>query len=225
MILSKQKPVEEILEMVKNENRLFLVSCNGCAEVCETGGEAACLKLKEELEKNNKQVIGCMSIDFMCNKVLNSIRILRHKERMNQADAIIALTCGIGVQALANVVEKFIYPADNSIYLGGFQGLWPSAERCAECGDCVLQYTGGICPVTACSKGLLNGQCGGAKKGKCEVDKDFDCGWQRIHDRLTKLNRLDKMKEYIKVRDYSKMFPPVDVRKNIYYDIEQEEAQ
>ncbi|OIO74898.1 MAG: hypothetical protein AUJ85_04570 [Elusimicrobia bacterium CG1_02_37_114] len=222
MILSQQKPFEEILGMVNKDKRFFLISCNGCAEVCKTGGEEACLKLKDELEKNNKEVIGCTSVDFMCNKVLDWIKIIsRHSEKISQADAIIALTCGVGVQAIASVTDKFVYPADNSIYVGGFQGLWPSLEKCAECGDCVLHSTGGICPITKCSKSLLNGSCGGAKNGKCEIDKELDCGWELIYNRLKKLNRLDNLKEIVKIRDYSKMFPSAEIRKNSYYDIEQ----
>ena len=39
MLVSQQKPIEEIIEMVDGEKNVFLVGCNGCAEVCETGGE------------------------------------------------------------------------------------------------------------------------------------------------------------------------------------------
>ena len=104
--------------------------------------------------------------------------------------------------------------------LGGFQGLWPSEERCDQCGDCVLDLTGGICPVTACAKGLLNGSCGGASEGKCEVDSEKDCGWDRIYKRLEKIGRIDSLTKFRKARDYNKMLPSSDLRKTSFYDLE-----
>lgn len=220
MIVSQQKPIEEILEMLDGEKNVFVVGCNGCAEVCETGGEKACVELKQKLEASGINVTGCTNVDFMCNKLLDSLKILRHKEKIAMADSILALSCGIGVQSVASVVDKYVHPANNTVYLGGFQGTWPSAERCAECGDCVLDLTGGICPITNCSKSLLNGSCGGAKNGKCEIDKELECGWEKIYYRLKKLNKLENFHKSVKLRDYSKMFPNKELRDKKYYDIE-----
>ena len=221
MLVSQQKPIEEILQMVEGEKNVFLVGCNGCAEVCETGGEKACGELKAQLEQSGVAVSGFCNVDFMCNKLLVSLKASRFKNEIDAADSIVALTCGIGVQSLASVVEKPVHPADNTVSVGGFQGLWPSEERCGQCGDCVLDLTGGICPVTMCSKSLLNGQCGGASEGKCEVDKERDCGWEKIYNRLETLGKVDNLKKLVKVRDYAKMFPNVDLRKTMLYDIEQ----
>lgn len=222
MLVSRQKPIDEILKMLEGEKNVFIVGCNGCAEVCETGGEAACVDLKQKLEASGIKITGCAIVDFMCNKLLDSLKILRHKEKIDGADSILALTCGIGVQAVASVVDKYVHPANNTLYVGGFQGTWPSAERCAECGDCVLDLTGGICPITCCSKSLLNGACGGTKNGKCEIDKELDCGWEKIYDRLKKLNKLENFQKLIKLRDYSKMFPGKELRSTKFYDVEAE---
>jgi hypothetical protein len=212
MIVSEQKPIEEILVILKEEKNIFMAVCNGCAEVCKTGGE--------EGYQNGKNISGYVIIDFMCNKALDLIRMGRHAPEIEKADAIAALTCGIGVQALANVSGKYVYTTSNTRFIGGFQGTWPSSERCAECGDCILYQTGGICPYTNCTKGLLNGPCGGSKNGKCEIDKDTDCCWEKVYARLSKLGKLEKMRVEPKLRDYSKMLTPNELKKTSNYDVE-----
>lgn len=220
MIVTEKKPLNEILDSLENEKRIFLLGCNGCAEVCETGGEAEVLAMKEELEKAGKTIVGQASVDFLCNKILVSMRLLRYANEIKEMDSMLILTCGIGVQAVASVVGKVTHPALNTISLGGFQGLWPSDERCGQCGDCVLDLTGGICPITNCAKELLNGSCGGAREGKCEVDREKDCGWDRIYRRLDSIGRLDNLKVFRKPRDYNKMIPSAELRKTYFYDYE-----
>ncbi len=223
MILTEQKPMKEILKLLNDEKNIFLIGCNGCAEVCDTGGKEACLKMKGELEKAGKKVLGCIDIDFLCNKMLDRIRIDRNMDIIKNADSILVLSCGIGVQAVGAVIEKPVCPANNSVFVGGFQGLWPSTERCEECGKCFLGLTSGICPITACTKGLLNGPCGGALKGMCEVDKERECGWHNIYERLKKLGKLKKLNMFVEARDYRKMMPDKKTRGSKYYDIESEE--
>ena len=220
MLVTEQKPISEILEYFEEEKNIFILGCNGCAEVCETGGEAGLKAVKEELEKAGKTITGDVLIDFPCNKVLVSMRLSRHTNALAKADSILVLSCGIGVQAVSNVVDITVHPALNTISLGGFQGLWPSEERCDQCGDCALDLTGGICPVTACAKGLLNGPCGGASEGKCEVDPEKDCGWDRIYKRLEKIDRMENLMKFRKPRDYNKMLPSSDLRKTLFYDLE-----
>ncbi len=220
MIVTEQKPIGEILESLGEERNIFLLGCNGCAEVCKTGGETALLAMKEELEKAGKTITKKVLIDFLCNKVLVGLRLSRYADELKQIDSLVVLACGIGVQATSAVVEKVTHPALNTISLGGSQGLWLSEERCEECGDCVLDLTGGICPVTSCSKGLLNGPCGGAKEGKCEVDPEKECGWEKIYKRLKKLGQVENLKKFHKPRDYSKMLPSAKLRKTSFYDLE-----
>jgi ferredoxin len=191
MLFTENKPIEEVLNSLGKEKNIFLLVCNGCAEVCETGGEKALSAMKTELGKAGKNITGTALVDFICNKILVATRLAREIDNIKQADSIIVLSCGIGVQAVSKVIDKVVHPAANTVSLGGLQGLWPSEERCQACGDCALDYTGGICPITFCAKGLLNGPCGGAQNGKCEVDREKDCGWQLIYERLRKVGRLE----------------------------------
>ena len=220
MLFTKTKPVEEILESLGREKNIFLLACNGCAEACDTGSTKGLEAMGAELEKADKKLTGTCLVDFLCNKLLVTTRLSKEMDKIQQADSILVLTCGVGVQAVSKVVSKTVHPADDTVSLGGLQGLWPSEERCDACGQCALDYTGGICPITSCAKSLLNGPCGGAKEGKCEVDSEKDCGWQLIYERLEKLGRLENLKKARTARDHSKMLPSEDLRQTSFYDLE-----
>jgi ferredoxin len=220
MLYTENKPIDEVLESLGTEKNIFLLACNGCADVCETGGEKTLSAMRAELIKADKNVTGTCLVDFLCNKILVASRLAREMDRLKKSDSILVLTCGIGVQAVSKIVNKVVHPAANTVSVGGLQGLWPSDERCQACGDCALDYTGGICPITFCAKSLLNGPCGGAQDGKCEVDKEKDCGWQLIYERLQKVGRLDNLKKIRAARDHSKMLPSTELRKTSFYDIE-----
>lgn len=227
MIVSELKPWEEILESLGTESKVFIVGCKGCAEVCETGGEPQVLQMKKDLEQADKRVTGYTVVDFLCDKSLVKFGLLAHEDEVTDAESLLVMTCGLGVQATAAVIEKVTHPACNTMSVGGAQGTWPGSERCRECGDCVLDFTGGICPMTACTKSLINGICGGMKDGRCEVEPDVrDCGWYLIYERLRKLNRLDKMKEIQSPKACSKMEPPKHLRSSIKWalEIKEEEA-
>ncbi|MFC1632104.1 methylenetetrahydrofolate reductase C-terminal domain-containing protein [Candidatus Omnitrophota bacterium] len=221
MIFTEKKPIAEILKATAKDKNIFLAACNGCPESADTGGRAAVAELKKELEQAGKTVVGEALIDFLCNKTLVSMRLIRHKDKLKSADSIIVISCGIGVQAVAAILDKVVHPALDTVSLGGFQGLWPSDERCEQCGDCVLDSTGGICPIAFCSKSLLNGACGGTKEGKCEVDQEIDCGWHLIYERLKKTGKLENLKQFRKARNFKKMLPANKTRKITFYDIEQ----
>ncbi len=202
MLYTENKPIDEILESLGDEKNIFLLACDGCADVCETGGEKALLEMKAELEKAGKSISGTALVDFLCNKILVATRLAREAEGLKKADSVLALTCGIGVQAVAKVVDKVVHPAANTVSLGGLHGLWPAEELCEACGQCVLDHTGGICPIAFCAKHLLNGPCGGSQDGKCEIDKDTDCAWQLIYDRLKSLGKLDNLARIIEAKDW-----------------------
>jgi len=226
MIISELKPFSEVLGYLGKEKKVYIVGCKGCAEVCQTGDEPQVLEMKSNLEKEGIKVTGYSVIDFLCDKALIKTRLLPHESEIDAADSVIVMTCGIGVQATAAVVNKLVHPACNTINVGGARGEWRGSERCRECGECVLDYTGGICPLTACTKGLINGQCGGAKDGRCEVEPEVrPCGWHLIYERLEKLGRLDKLKDMPVFKDYGKMQPPKSLRSTIMWDVDEEEAK
>jgi len=226
MLISELKPMEEILGYLDGENSIFIVGCKGCAEVCQTGGEAQVAEMKQKLEQEGKRVTGTTVVDFLCDKALIKLRLLPHEEEIVASDSLLVMTCGVGVQATAAVVEKVTHPACNTVNQGGARGEWRGSERCHECGDCLLDLTGGICPITACSKSLINGQCGGSKDGRCEVEPDVrECGWHLIYERLKKLDRLDSLKRIVPPKAFSRMEPPRELRSTIMWALEQEDKE
>jgi hypothetical protein len=209
MIVTERKPLEELVAMFEGEKGTYIVACSGCPVGHKSGDEAALGQLEADLKEQGVNVVGRTSIDFLCNKPLVALRLMKVLGEIEEADSLLIVSCGIGVQATAATVDKVCHPAMNTISMGGFQGLWPSEERCAQCGDCNLDLTGGICPVITCSKGLLNGSCGGSDKGKCEVDADIPCGWTLIYERLQKLGRVDNLRKLSirKSRDLMRVGP------------------
>jgi len=227
MIVSEQKAFDEILRMTEGEQKIFIVGCNGCAEASGTGGKAQVAEMRARLEQEgSKKVTGTTSVDFLCDKGLVKARLARRAAQISEADALLVMTCGIGVQATAAVVAKPVHPACDTISLGGSRGEWQGSERCRECGECLLDYTGGLCPLTVCTKGLINGPCGGAKNGMCEFQpKTKECGWQLIYERLKQLGRLDKMKTILEPKDFSKMEVPETIRPTVKWAVEQREEE
>jgi len=228
MNMTSPKPIDEILAALEREKKIFLLSCGGCPVGCETATPEQIEEFAKKLQEGGKEITGRATIDFLCNKALVGIKLGRHIEAIEACDAILVLSCGVGVQATGNMVGKRVVPALNTISLGGAQGLavqgiWPSSERCSECGDCLLARTGGICPISTCSKSLVNGPCGGTNNGKCEVDPNRDCGWYLIYKRLKELGRLDLMKIYNEPRDFSKRDFPDAMRNTILYALEVDE--
>jgi len=203
MLISEQKPLEEILNYLDDEKNIFLIGCKGCAEGCESGGEKQVLEMKNTLEGNSKTITGFSIIDMVCNETLTRMKLKAHKRELEAADSVLVLTCGIGVQTVAAVADKVVHPGCNTLSSGGAHAEWKEAERCLECGDCMLEFTGGICPIARCSKHLLNGPCGGSQGGKCEVDPSIPCAWQLIVEKLTKLGQLDKLEKIVAPKNWS----------------------
>jgi hypothetical protein len=203
MLISKQKPLEEILSYLDGEGKVFLVGCNGCAEGWESGGERQVLEMKAMLEQKGKSVTGYVLVDMLCDRALATLKLLSHKREIEEADSLLVLTDGAGVQTVSEIVKKVVHPGCNTLSSGGAHAEWKGAERCLECGDCMLEYTGGLCPIARCSKHLLNGPCGGSQSGKCEVDPEIPCVWHLIYERLRDLGRLDKMERLIPPKNWS----------------------
>ena len=220
MIVSAQKSWEEILGYLEGEDNIFLLGCSGCAEASGSGGPAEVAEMQQKLEEAGKKVTGAMVIDFLCQRALVKSRLRPRIEQVVAADSILVMTCGIGVQAVAASVNKACHPACNTINMGGSRGTWTGDDRCLECGDCLLEYTGGICPLTACTKSLINGACGGASEGKCELDPEKDCGWELIYERLKRTNQLDKLRRFIPPKSWDKMMPSPKMRSSALWALE-----
>lgn len=197
MIIAEQKSLEEMKSLIGDSQNVLVVGCGTCVTVCFAGGSreaeivAASLRMSTRLDGNGRKVKD-VTVQRQCEwEYLDEIM-----DQVADADLILSLGCGIGVQAIAeHFPQKWVVPGLNTTFLGlpTEQGVW--AERCAACGDCILGLTGGICPIARCSKSLLNGPCGGSENGHCEISPEVDCAWQLIYDRLTSMGRLDALLE------------------------------
>ncbi|MBU0634772.1 MAG: methylenetetrahydrofolate reductase C-terminal domain-containing protein [Candidatus Omnitrophica bacterium] len=220
MLVSELKSMDEIKEILKQEQKIFFLACLGCSDACKSSSKEELDNLEEALKSDGKTITGRVDVDFLCNKVLVKIKFLRNKDKWEGADSILVFSCGVGVQAVSKIIRKTVYPAANTKNLGGFQGVWPGEERCAQCGNCVLDLTAGICPYTSCAKSMLNGPCGGSNEGECEVEKGRDCGWYLIYERLKAINKLADFKKIRPLRDHSRMLPKKETRGLDFYAID-----
>ncbi len=199
MLITQLKDKETIESVLRG--KVFLISCHGCKEVRFPVSEAEALRA--ELAGAGK-LAGCITTDYICNVENLTKRLEKHAAEIEAAETVLVLSCGVGVQTVADMFPgKRVCAGCDTLPLPGFQGVTPLEYDCGQCGECYLNLTGGICPITACSKSLLNGQCGGAKNGKCEVDPEMDCGWERIYRRLEMLGRLDLVRCPTQLRNYA----------------------
>lgn len=200
-MLITQLKAKEVIASLAEGKKIFIINCHGCKEVHFPEKEA------EELQKEWKAsgvLTGVLTTDYICNPENMKLRLEKHMEAIEASDAVLVFSCGVGVQTISEYLEnKPVYAACDTYPLPGFQGVTPLEYDCDQCGECYLNLTGGICPITACSKSLLNGQCGGSKDGKCEVDGDMECAWERIYRRLAMIGRLDVLKCPVQVRNYA----------------------
>lgn len=214
MIITKQKELKEILQYLLGAKSIFLVGCGECSTTCKTGGEDDIKKMKEALEKEGKVVTGYVIPSAPCIAAKVKLELAKSRKTIESSDAILVLACGLGVQSIKenSRSEKPIHVGCDTLFMGAIDSNGTFLERCSACGDCVLELTGLICPVTRCSKSLMNGPCGGQNKGKCEVDKNRDCAWILIYNELKKNNKLDLLRQIKGPKDHSKTGKPREVK-------------
>ena len=199
MLITELKAKETIVSLASG--KVFIINCHGCREIRFPEKEAD--ELQKELMDAGK-VTGIITTDYICNPENLKLRLEKHAAAIEAADAVLVFSCGVGVQTVSDYLEdKKVFACCDTYALPGFQGVTPLEHDCKQCGQCYLNLTGGICPITACSKSLVNGQCGGAKNGKCEVDPNMECGWERIYQKLKAIGRLDAMKCPVQIRNYA----------------------
>lgn len=205
MIVADKKPIEEIIEEIKAMSNVLILGCNECVTVCEAGGKKEVGILASALRmyfaNQGKDVrIDERTLERQCDhEYLEEIRDI-----IDQYDGVVSIACGVGVQFMAEkYLEKPVFPGVNTSFMGVTEkrGLW--TERCQGCGQCILARTGGICPVSRCAKRVFNGPCGGSTDGKCEINKEVDCAWQLIVDRLKALDKLDEYEILAPIKDWS----------------------
>ncbi|HQP91113.1 MAG TPA: methylenetetrahydrofolate reductase C-terminal domain-containing protein [Candidatus Omnitrophota bacterium] len=196
MIVTKQKPSEEILKALEGKKNIFIVGCGDCATTCKTGGAQEVEKMADLLKMNGKEITGTAIPDVGCASAQAKIMAAKNREALKRTDAILVLACGSGVQTVKEN-DRFnidVFPGCDSMFSALIQPDGSFKEVCSSCGECILAITEGICPVTRCSKGLLNGPCGGQDKGKCETDREKDCAWILIYNRLKDKGKISVLK-------------------------------
>lgn len=226
MLVTELKPQEEILEELEGDSGVFLLGCDGCASACETGGAENLPNLTEMLKNAGINLTGQTSADYLCNKSFIRSYLRPYEDAIMKSDCVLVATCGVGVQCVADSLLKRTRPACNTVNMGGSGGTQMSTERCAECGDCLLDQTGGICPITGCSKSMVNGPCGGATSdGKCEVDSKRDCGWYEIYQRLKDLKALDQMEEIVPPKKHGLFLPSYERMTSEFWAVQAQSEQ
>jgi len=210
MIISQQKPLNELLNSLKEYNKIFLVGCGECATACKSGGEPEILKMKQDLKAAGKVIVGWCIPSAPCVAAKLKTELAKNKKALSQAEATLVLACGLGVQSFKDNdrMNLAVFPACNTLFGAVMDTQGNFYEKCSMCGECVLDVTAGICPVTLCPKGLLNGPCGGMNKGKCEVDNEKDCVWVLIYKELEKNKKLESLREIRLPRDHKKSSKP-----------------
>lgn len=205
MIIAKPKPIEEIIDGVKDLGRILVAGCDGCVTVCEAGGMKEAQILASALRMYFRQagkdtVVDDLSLTRQCDRPY----VAQLEEKIGNYDAVISLACGAGVQFLAETYRgKPILPGVNTCFIGVTEKKGEWTERCQACGECILASTGGICPIARCSKRMSNGPCGGSAGGKCEVSKETACGWHLIYERLKELGQLDRFEKPNEPKNWS----------------------
>lgn len=208
MIISQQKNREELLQNLEGKKRLFLVGCGACATACKSGGEEEVFQLQEWLASVGREVTGSVIIDEACH-IMRAARDLRHhRDAVAEADALVVLACGAGVQSISSNTDKRVIAGLDSLFLGNIRRLGQYEEKCSLCGACILNETAGICPVTTCAKGLLNGPCGGMEEGHCEADREVECAWHSIYERLKKQGRQGVFARTVPPKNWGKLRKP-----------------
>ena len=199
--ITQKKPQEEIERLLKGINRIFIIGCGTCVTLTHTGGEPEVRQLKEDLSGKGKLITGTSIVPVACDNLTREF-LSEFGEQIKQSDALLITSCAFGVQTIARQLKKMVVPAVNTMFIGKETAFGTFDEICTQCGTCIIGETGGICPVTNCHKGLVNGPCGGTNHGKCEIDVNKDCVWTLIYNRLTELDRLDSMRKYQKPRNH-----------------------
>ncbi len=208
MIKAKLKPLDEILGYIEPYEKILILGCGGCVSVCLAGGQKEVRLLQSELaskldqKKEVKQISG-YTVERQCNQ-----QYMKELDEIAQnVDCMLSMACGAGIQLLAERHHKHpVFPAVNTVAIGVDLDVGIYEERCRACGECVLAYTAGICPVTRCAKGLFNGPCGGTSGDRCEVSPDVMCAWHEIYVRLKAQNRLE---------DILKFQPPMEWKNQV----------
>jgi len=199
--ITQKKTDEEIDQLLDGFARVFVIGCGTCVTLTQTGGQPEVEAMREHLSGKGKLVTGHVVLPVACDN-LTGEALKEYGEQLELSDVLLIMTCAFGVQTVDRQFKKMVVPALDTLFIGKETGLGRFDEICTQCGTCILGETGGICPVTSCHKGLVNGPCGGTDNGKCEIDDEKDCAWTQIYNRLKDLGQLEAMRKLQKPRNH-----------------------
>lgn len=199
--ITRKKSDDEINNLLEGLDRVFIIGCGTCTTLTHTGGEPEVSAMAGYLSEQGKAVTGHTVLPVACDNLTREA-MKEFRLQFEQADALVIMSCAFGVQNVSSQIKKMVVPALDTMFLGRETDVGQFDEVCSQCGTCIIGETGGICPVTSCHKGLVNGPCGGTNNGKCEIDTKKDCAWTLIYERLNTLGRLDSMRKYQKPRNH-----------------------
>jgi hypothetical protein len=204
MIIAEQKQLGQIISMLEGHERILLVGCRSCVAICLAGGEkevgvmAEALRLHSQLQGKGWDLTE-VTLERACEKEW----VAELDQPIDDRDCVISMACGVGAQTIQEMYpEVRVLPGLNTSNMGAPEEQGIFLEKCGGCGECVLNLTGGICPIARCSKSMLNGPCGGSQGGKCEIDPGTPCAWDQIYHSLERLGRLDLMEVPIPPKDW-----------------------
>jgi ferredoxin len=205
--ITRSKPLAGIVDALDGLERVFIAGCGTCATMCKTGGVNEVAAMSESLVEAGKVITGTLVIPTACD-VLTHECMDQNQQAFDDAQAVLVMSCAFGVQTIAAYIERPVHPALDTLFFALETSPGHFSEVCLQCGECVLAETGGICPVTSCHKGLLNGPCGGTNDGKCEIGNDIDCAWTLVYERLKAIGRLDLMSKFSEPKNWQAMPKP-----------------
>lgn len=209
--ITRQKSPDDIEKALQDLDRIFIVGCGTCTTMMKTGGVDQVAEMKEHLQEMGKRVTGTTVIPTACDD-MTEVAMKENEQFINSADAVLSMSCALGVHRMNLYLGKPVIPAIDTLFIGVEETPGFFREACDQCGQCLLGETAGVCPVTACHKGLVNGPCGGTNNGKCEVDKEKDCAWTLIYNRLSEQGRLDLMRQHRPPRNHHIALRPRSMR-------------
>lgn len=206
MIVSEQKTIKEVLELLGNKKKVFLVGCGDCATACRSGGLEDLPIYAEKLEKSGIEVLGWFVPQQTCILPKVRLELKAVEDLVNKSEAVLSFSCGAGTQTLSKILtNSVVLPAVNTVYLASTLRAGHFLQLCSMCGDCVLGLTGGLCPQTLCAKSLMNGPCSGSVDGKCETNPEKNCVWHDIYNILKNNGKLEKFQVKLPMKDFSKL--------------------
>jgi len=212
MIITRSKSPESIVMALSRHGKIAVIGCGLCATTCETGGEKEVRQIAGQLAAGGKNVLAELMVEGVCHKRLLELLSRKEKERLSGADAVLVLACGSGVQTAGEVFEQPVFAGLDTLFLGQIRRHGEFREVCSLCGDCTLEGETSICPITRCPKSLVNGPCGGAEEGACEVNQENRCVWIEIFEERGRRGTLDDLKEIRTPRDHSRHTKPGHVK-------------